>query len=274
MRASNSTHGDVEWSCAHVIWRYLGVDVALADDGTEDAMVDVEIDDTNGSRAVCEIVTDTDPHRAAAYERFRDCNFRVPTDQLRMAWQAELSTRCDFRKLNRLPLTLSELESRNLQTSELTPLDELHIVPSTTRQTLRRLGVLKLFCRRRFPSDGDYIAIFPQSLEYGFEDTWDTFHGQLTLLLASARLADVRRKLSATGAKERHLFLGFSMSSEECFHGWMHHERTELPDRPPLLPDEVTHLWLWCADLPARRVLGWFPDRGWFDPSLNWAVSF
>ena len=105
MRASNSTHGDVEWSCAHVIWRYLGVDVALADDGTEDAMVDVEIDDTNGSRAVCEIVTDTDPHRAAAYERFRDCNFRVPTDQLRMAWQAELSTRCDFRKLNPVSYT-------------------------------------------------------------------------------------------------------------------------------------------------------------------------
>lgn len=85
-------------------------------------------------------------------------------------------------------------------------------------------------------------------------------------------LADVRAKLKATGAEERHLFLGATMSSNWSLNYWLSEYCVDLPDRQPDLPEEITHLWIWSV-VAGRRVLAWFPDLGWFDPSQNWATA-
>jgi hypothetical protein len=136
-----------------------------------------------------------------------------------------------------------------------------------------RLGVFALACRPRGPLDDDYVAIFPHHVELGSQEAWDVFDEELARILASADLADVGSKLGAKDSDERHVFLEFTMASHECFHYWLSHDLTALPDRPPRLPDPITHVRLWCADLAGRRVLAWFPDRGWFDPSWNWATA-
>lgn len=84
--------------------------------------------------------------------------------------------------------------------------------------------------------------------------------------LGDQDISDVRRKLAATNAPERHAFVVVTLMSEWA----VHHALTrdgygQLPGRAPALPEDVTHLWLLgteCAD----RCIAWLPDRGgWID---------
>jgi hypothetical protein len=200
--------------------------------------------------------------------------FRLAATAPRLHWQVELSTRCNYRRLQTdLPAALLGLEQAGIAPSVLTPLASFDGDPNGPTARIRRLGVVALACRIRGALDDVGVTLFPQSVEFGGQETWDTFDGELARILARGDLADVRTKLRANDYDERHLFLGLTMASPECFHFWLSPDQTALPDCAPHLPHPISHVWLWSSDVPGQRVLAWFPDCGWFDPSLKWATA-
>lgn len=83
--------------------------------------------------------------------------------------------------------------------------------------------------------------------------------------LAGPDRADVRRKLAATEADERHAFVVVGWRSEWAVLNMLSFDTNVLPDRVPQLPSEVTHLWL-CGGPPAVRLIAWLPQLGgWID---------
>jgi hypothetical protein len=124
----------------------------------------------------------------------------------------------------------------------------------------------------RHPRDDEH----PMILMYG-EGTggppglnWPAFDAWLGAFLRDPRRADVRQKLDETGAAERHVFVTTSFSTPwEAAH-CLSMEFRGLPDRPPSLPNEMTHVWVWN---PLERCLTWWPETGWFDPRYRWATA-
>lgn len=90
--------------------------------------------------------------------------------------------------------------------------------------------------------------------------------------LASDKTSDVRRKLTATGAPERHAFIGASFTTDgDAFFALAENGRPELPADNPTLPPEITHLWI-CQIPSIGRGLAWSRDTGWIDVSDHWAT--
>ena len=110
------------------------------------------------------------------------------------------------------------------------------------------------------------IHIIPAGASGLAQLDWLSFLGWIEQFTNCGALADVRSKLAMTGADERHVFIGVSLTTPWEVLYPLHREITDLPSGPPLLPAEITHLWIWGTQLP-DRCLAWFPDRGWFDPS-------
>lgn len=91
--------------------------------------------------------------------------------------------------------------------------------------------------------------------------------------LMSGPAADNRGKLKATHAPERHIFVGASFTSPgDAFFALDKRGRPGFPPTDPVLPPEITHVWIW-AIMPFARCLAWFPDRGWLDVMNHWATS-
>lgn len=82
--------------------------------------------------------------------------------------------------------------------------------------------------------------------------------------ICASERADNVRKLSRSGAAERHLFVilpGFSSAPWDVSACLMWPE-VALPTRPPLLPTAITHLWA-MSGWDRGEVLHWAPVAGW-----------
>jgi len=102
-------------------------------------------------------------------------------------------------------------------------------------------------------SMSDYVSALGADVTVSEAEKW----------LASQRpdQQGARRKLMATGLSERHMFVWVDHYDVQASRGLAEHE---LPARAPVLPAEITHLWL-AADSGLRGVGGWHwaPTRGW-----------
>ncbi len=83
----------------------------------------------------------------------------------------------------------------------------------------------------------------------------------LESLVADSNSIGDRLKLDETHATERHLWIWLDRHTDMCLRHALETDEDRLPERPPALPREVTHLW--CVDEPTGR--GWYysPDTGW-----------
>ena len=261
LRSFKSTHGDFELAAARVIARCLGQRIELVDDGSAGALLDGRIVYGDRPPGVFEVVTDTDPVAAATYEEIRERGFKIRTDDLTRHWRAELSHSCDLRRLEaEAPGMLEKLELAG-------DLFEQHRSPENSGEvdgdvsgTLARLGVTSLFSRPLRVGEAPFLRILPEGTGGFAENDWSGFQRELSKILHAPALADVRAKLGGSGAKERHIFLGLTMSSSWHLNFWLKVDRQpHLPKDPPELPGEATHLWVWGL-LPVGRVLAWFPE--------------
>jgi hypothetical protein len=118
---------------------------------------------------------------------------------------------------------------------------------------------------------GIYLA--PVGVRGSVALMWDPFLDWIKTFLASEKTADVRKKLAATGALERHAFIGASFTSPgDAYFALRRDGWPELPPGDPILPPEITHLWVWST--PGHsRCLAWFPGRGWLDVQDHWATA-
>jgi len=75
-----------------------------------------------------------------------------------------------------------------------------------------------------------------------------------------------RRKLQETGFSNRHMFVWIDRFSKQEVRQMFDQDIVKLPTRTPVLPKEITHLWL--ADEVTRKVM-------YFDSTLKWElISF
>jgi hypothetical protein len=100
---------------------------------------------------------------------------------------------------------------------------------------------------------------------------WGAFDRWLAGYLRDDQRADVRQKLDATHAVERHVFVGMSFSTPWAAYHALSLDYSGVPDLAPRLPSEITHLWVWSN--PLGRCIAWYPERGWFEPGMEWATE-
>ncbi|MGY1829297.1 hypothetical protein ACI8AA_02585 [Geodermatophilus sp. SYSU D01180] len=88
---------------------------------------------------------------------------------------------------------------------------------------------------------------------------------ELEEYLSSAEIEDVRGKLASSGMARRHAFVWLhSTGAASSWRLFGKADESELPGRPPRLPDEITDVW-W---LSGGRGWRWSPD-GWSELGLN-----
>jgi len=268
--ASRSVTGDFEKGAARVVARYTGERVLLVDDGSSDSMPDVRIEYGDGRAGLVEVVLDMDPVWAATYAAVHKREFNIDSDGLTRFWFVWLKAHSNLRSLDQnLVPVLARLEADAWPLNERVEVADASSASPELRHGVRLLdglGVRAASCRIDATPG---IQLVPSGMG-GAREEWAPFQAELDRILHSDKLSDVRRKVMNASVAERHVFLGATFGSSWSLNYWLLDSETELPPSPPSLPAELTHLWVW--GFPIGRVLGWFPDRGWFDPSRDWAT--
>lgn len=246
--------GDFEGMAARVVARLTGERVVIQDDGSRPAMPDIRIDYAVQPPAYVEAVVDIDPAYAAMEAEVWKHPRPIPDDQV---WLVRVSGRSNLKQLRRdLPAILRDL----------------HELPGPHADRMARMGVSITGPSEPTPAQPGGIYLLPEGVSGSAIAAWPVFLDWINDFLASSRAADVRAKLAATGAAERHAFVGASFTTPgDAYFALGYEHRQQLPPTAPCLPLEITHLWVWATP-GMNRCLAWFPDRGWFDPMDHWAT--
>lgn len=246
----------------------------LQDDGTKDHMPDIRIEHLDRSPAYAEVWTDTDPRYAAMEARLMKPGNQLPLEltepTLSRVWWISVSGATNIDRLQaEIGTILSELERAGItfeRVGGLASYDDSRVA------RLVHHGVVRVSSRQCISGEIGMIRFHPAGISGSPAISWNAVVTWLRRTLSSARLDDVRSKLAATDATERHLFLGVTYSSPSDVFFALDDYDQSLPSEPPDLPREITHLWLMRAS-PAGRCIAWFPDWGWFDVSKRWATA-
>jgi hypothetical protein len=271
MRDARSYEGDFEYMAARVVARLTGERVVIQDDNSVQSMADVRIEYADRPTAFMEIVSDVDPDYAQLNQLvFRDQEMAAPS--LGRIWYITVSKSAKLKSLKRaLETFLRRLEGAGVFLEIVQPDGSLARSSVEELRHLNGLGVVQLCSRLPQPDEEPKILLYPQGVGGPAEQDWPALITWLADFLSAPGRADVRKKLEETGAVERHAFVGLPLGKEwSAFHS-LHVQYGGLPDQPPVLPPEVTHVWVWAQ--PFGRCIAWFPDRGWFDPQRHWATA-
>ena len=247
--------GDFEFMAARVIARLTGERVVIQDDGSKPAMPDIRVNYVNKPPSYAEVVVDIEPSYAAmAAQIWKPFN---PLPAV-MTWKVHVTGRANLKQLQRrLPEILGDLQR---------PLE------LQAEQELASMGVTVLGPWPPGPNRPSGIHLAPTGISGSAVLMWDPLMEWIKTFLESDRAADVRKKLAATAATERHAFIGASFTSPgDAYFALRREGRPELPTSDPILPPEITHLWVWAIQ-GHPRCLAWFPDKGWLDVMDHWAT--
>jgi hypothetical protein len=271
MRDARRHEGDFELMAARVVARLTGERVVIQDDNSVQGMADVRIEYGCRPTAFVEIVSDVDPEYAQLNQLvFRDQE--LVASSLSRVWYVTVSKSAKLKSLKpALEPFLRRLEDAGVFLEIVQPDGSLAHSSEEKLRQLDSLGVVQLVSRLPQPGEEPKILLYPQGVGGPAEQDWLALLTWLAEFLSAPGRADVRRKLAQTEAVERHAFVGLPLGKEwSAFHS-LHDEYGGLPDRPPVLPHEITHVWVWAQ--PLGRCIAWFPDRGWFDPREHWATA-
>ncbi|GIG63261.1 hypothetical protein Lfu02_76330 [Longispora fulva] len=269
-RAARGHLGDFEYAAARVMARFTGERVVIQDDNSVNGMADLRIDYRDGVAGFAEVVTDIDRDYSAMVSAVRN-NQQIPAPALGRIWWVTLSARAQLRNLTKaLPNKLLAVQQSGALFEIVHWEQHLESHASDAVRDLASLGVVQLASRQVQPDEDGKILIHGEGTGGPAELNWTAFTEWLTQFLFGTQQADVRRKLAATNAEERHAFVGASFSTPWAAYHSLSDDYRELPTEHPELPAEITHLWVWSY--PLGRCIAWFPDDGWFDPSTRWAT--
>jgi hypothetical protein len=254
MRAVQSPVGDFEGKAARVVARLTGERVVIQDDGSKPSMPDIRIEYAEKPAAYVEAVVDIDTSYAAMDAEIFKGVQTLPSDRI---WWVHLTGRSNLKDVRR---RLPSLLGSDLPDEE-------------TTQQLASMGVESVD-GPAIPRPGNPggIHLVPAGVMGSATPAWEPFMDWVTGFLTSSKTGDVRRKLAATNAPERHAFIAASFTTDgDAFFALDEEGRPELPPRSPVLPPEITHLWVWTTP-SMGRCLAWFPDKGWLDAADHWAT--
>jgi hypothetical protein len=262
--------GDLEGVAGLIIARYTGASVVIQDDGSQDRMPDIRIDYPDRFSAYVEVVSDIDRSYAALVRRVADPRSNWTSRNLSYAWVLTVSTDC---RVDALEPRVIELVAA-LEASGLGPASG--ILDLSTPLThpvaeLHDMGVVDARSHGAVKGELGSIRLVAEGIESPYSTNWQLVGAWIEDMLASPDLDDVRKKLAATGAEERHVFLGVTFSSPgEVFFALQRGKGLPLPTT---LPSEITHLWLMRATSPGGRCLHWTPNEGWIDVQARWRTT-
>ncbi|HEY1920509.1 MAG TPA: hypothetical protein VGH27_33490 [Streptosporangiaceae bacterium] len=247
-RAIRSYIGDFEHNAARIVALVTRGHVTIQDDGSQDSMPDLRIDYPAKPRAYVEVTVDINEEYAEmaaqvlAYSPF-------PAD---WAWRIHIDVPSP--KLKELRVILAK------------HLGHLHEPPSAElRQKLTDMGLSIYGPWPPGPNVPAGIHVRAEGVTGSTAPGWDTYLSWIRDFLSSEQTRDVREKLAATHAPERHAFIATSLSSPgDAYFALSKATYPHLPSRDPDLPTEITHLWTWSQQLH-NRCLAWLPSQGWID---------
>ena len=248
--------GDFEGMAARVVARLTGEKVLLQDDGSKPGMPDIRIDYAARPPAYVEAVVDIDTAYAAIEAAWLKPPRLIPDDQVWHVSVADLANRKQLRRdLRAMIRDLRELPGPHVALPVRTGVS----ITGPSEPTTTQPGGVYLYVRPGSGVMGSPIAAWPVFLDW------------INSFLASSSAADIRSKLAATGAAERHAFVGASFTTPgDAYFALEVEHWPELSSADPFLPQEITHLWVWAT--PGwSRCLAWFPNTRWFDVMDHWA---
>jgi hypothetical protein len=262
--------GDLERVAGRVIARFTGAQVVLQDDGSADRMPDIRIEYPDRPPAFVEVVADIAPAYAAIARRVSDPSSTWESPRLTYAWALVVTATCHVNDLApRVVELIAGLESSGYGADAGVLLLSSTEGPDCVE--LAKLGVLEAYAHKPCEHQAGSIRLIAEGIEGPYDTDWRAVGAWINEVLASAGLDDVRRKLAATAAVERHVFLGVTFSSPGVVFFAL--ERGKSLPPPPTLPTEITHIWLMRATSPGGRCLHWSPSEGWSDVEQRWATA-
>jgi hypothetical protein len=233
--------------------------VAHHDNGSLPGMVDAIITYADGRTAALEVVTDTDPgytRISAAIRKAGGQLFDAP--ELEYTWQLTLSDDAkvfDIRK--HIVFVLSQMEHAPQMAELEWPDGWRWRSPTNFGDVLTQLGVARAM---PMPTHGEVAKVILHTRTlWGCEGEPDGVPTWAADFLVNTA-HDVPEKLAASGHDERHAFLWAMVTTDYSVCSVL--DGTALPNLPPQLPAEVTHLWV-GAFYGGSRTLRWQPGEGW-----------
>jgi hypothetical protein len=239
-------------------------------------MVDIRIEYQDRPYAYVEVIIDIDPGYAAMLDWLKKLGRTatgyqippvLPMSTLRHAWYLTLSGRTyqhGRTLLDELERLLRQLEADGQLFELIAPIEKLRTVEHESVKRLMHLGVVSVGSG---PGTGA-ATLSPDGIVGPAEPSSQAFVSWLSSKLAGE--SGVRKKLAATGAAERHVFVATTFTSlPEVYFARLN--AGTAPLAAPTLPHEISHVWVWNAE-GGETVLAWFPERGWFEPSKEWAT--
>jgi hypothetical protein len=166
------------------------------------------------------------------------------------------------RLVTELPTLLGNLESAGvIEFSNRTS------TPSGLATVAHDLGVVSARqADTRFPGSIYVLAELPMEQTSGWAaPTGDAVSTWISQWIGERSQADNLRKLQRSGAAERHLFVivpGLESTAPFGVNDLLMRTGAPLPASPPVLPAEVTHVWI-MGVWQSGQGFRWSPDNGW-----------
>jgi hypothetical protein len=256
-----------EWSRA-IVSRALGVPVLQHDDGSRPRMHDLTVSYPTGAAAAVEITAAAEPESIELWKLMTDNQGgRWHVEGLRGGWLVAVIPSARQKRLQaELPLLLSALEAANLR--DLRPAVDQRLPWSRVANDLG-VASARQSPGTQFPGSVYMTIHEPIDRRAGYvspgSEAIATWVGEF---LGSVKQADVLDKLKRSGAEERHAFVlvpGFSVAPFAVAE-LLIRDDPPVPGAPPLLPEEVTHVWV-AGTWSAGRAFYWSPALGWSTPT-------
>jgi hypothetical protein len=277
LRAAASPTGDMEGAAGRVISRFTGEQVIIQDNGTVPRTPDLRIEYRDRHYGVAEVVVDMNRDYGATYAGLLRWYGRIPaalpvpgSDRI---WHVVLEAGANIKQLQkRLPAAINRfVQIAHEIPGELTWIEGIEAADRSKTEPLRELGVADIGSRPVVGDETGTVWIHAPRIYEPTDYAQSSLVGWINQFLSDDERDDVRRKLRESGPGERHVFALASFTSPwQAYNGLT--EGGALPNQDPVLPDGITHLWVWTVP-HVGRCLAWFPDRGWFEPRCYWATE-
>jgi hypothetical protein len=239
----------------------LGVEVVENDDGTEDSMYDLRILYTARPHGAVEVTAaaDQDWMRTGSFSQDK---WTLPN--LVGGWMVGLLPTADLKRVRSdLPLLLEALEGQGVIDVQA----ERWWEPGPYKEVLHAIGISHVHqSETSYPGSVYFIPENDSSRMGGMVPTdGRPLLDWIAEWVARTDKADNLLKLASSGADERHLFLILPAFADPPFDvvDLLMRDDSPLPDSPPNLPDEITHLWALSVWNSSGTGMRWDPHVGW-----------
>lgn len=253
-----------QWA-ARMVEAALGLPVRQHDDDSRPGMHDLDIVRPDGSVAAIEVTAAVDRDSIQLWKLVNNCDERWIVPSLRGGWMVFLEPTARAKRVfAELPALLADLEAGNVQEIGTSVRKQDQEAPLLDRAG--RLGIVHGRQGGTSYPGSIYVSIeLPHERRGGFVSTsGDVVPSWVTTFLADPEQLDVRVKLDRSGSDERHALVILPGFTTVPFgvSDLLWRDDDSIPSAAPLLPREVTHVWLvttWAVGTGLR----WAPGSGW-----------